>query len=276
MCKSGPAYTQAYLWKRVMEKDNHTKLMHCSSCGAEYDRNLVHCPYCGATNPEAAENEYMDSLRNIRHDLNDLKSLAKKETTAEAREAGRFIRKVLALILVIMAIGAGYTAYYAYHEERRDEKEYLWMRDNIARLDSYYENRQYDELLRFYNDAVEEDEDVPVWTWRHYQVFYYLELADRLGQIISEEKQGFVPDEDDRAWILVQELELLYASEYSHLPEEDAAWIAEFARPYLNDLQERFFLSKEEKDRFMQLAEEADGYLDYEQCCEFLKARCRN
>ena len=259
-----------------MNKDNLTELVHCSSCGAEYSGDLVRCPYCGATNPAAAENEYMDSLRNVRRDLDDLKSMAKNETIAEAREAGRFIRKVLALILVIMVIGAGYTAFYAHREGRRDEKEYLWMRQNIARLDSYYENRQYDELLRFYKAAVEEDEDVPVWNWRHYRVFYYLEEGDLLEQIISGEKQGIVPDADDTSWILVQELELLYASEYSDLPKEDAAWIAEFAKPYLDDLQERFSLSEEETARFMQQAEEAKGYLDYEQCSEFLEKRGRN
>jgi len=256
-----------------MNKDNPTELIHCSSCGAEYGRDMVYCPYCGATNPAAAENDYMDSLRNVRRDLNNLKSMAKTETIAEARETGRFIRKVLTLILVIMVISAGYTAFHAYREERKDEEEYLWMRDNITRLDSYYENRQYDELLCFYNAAEEKDEDVPIWHWRHYQVFYYLEEADCLEQIISEEKQGMVPDEDDLVWILVQELELLYASEYSDLPEEDAAWIAEFAQPYLNDLKKRFSLSEEETKQFMQQANEANGYLDYEQCREFLKAR---
>ncbi len=254
-----------------MDRDSDKKLIHCSSCGADFDGRLVHCPYCGATNTAAAESAYMHSLRDVRRDLQDLRSLTRDETIAEAKEAGRFIRKVLVLIVLSAALIAGAAAYHAYREGQKEEETYIWMRDNIPILDTYYENRQYDELLRFYHAS--SDEDIPVWSWRHYQVFYYLEVRDLLDQILAEEKQGTVPDEDDLAWILLQELELLYAAEYAGLPEEDAAWIRGFAEPYLLDLQERFDLTEEETESFMQQAEEADGYLDYDKCRAFLAGR---
>lgn len=248
-------------------------MIHCSSCGAVFDSKMAYCPYCGATNPEAAEDEYMDSLRSVRQNMNDLKSVARKETIAEAKEAGHFIRKVLIFLLVSALIIAGAVAFHAYREDREDEEKYLWMRDNIPQLDTYYENRQYDELLRFNDDAAEED--VPVWSWKHYRVLYYLEEADLLEQILKKEARGEKPDEDEPAEILLMELELLYAAEYSDLPKEDAAWVAELAGPYLSDLEERYALSEEETAYFMRMAKEEE-YIDFEKCREFLASRGQN
>lgn len=41
----------------------------CKTCGAEYDEALVRCPYCGTASASAEEEEYMDTLEEVRDDL---------------------------------------------------------------------------------------------------------------------------------------------------------------------------------------------------------------
>ncbi len=47
------------------------KTIICEKCGGHYDISLVRCPYCGAGYLPAEEDEYMDSMEEVRQDLED-------------------------------------------------------------------------------------------------------------------------------------------------------------------------------------------------------------
>ena len=44
-------------------------MRNCKTCGAEYEESLVRCPFCGTAYAPAEEEEYMDTLEEVRDDL---------------------------------------------------------------------------------------------------------------------------------------------------------------------------------------------------------------
>ena len=63
------------------------KLIHCKSCGAEFEENLAKCPYCGTLNYKGAEQEYLNKLKNIQEDMEDLQEVPEDEVKKENIEA---------------------------------------------------------------------------------------------------------------------------------------------------------------------------------------------
>lgn len=80
----------------------------CGSCAAEYDAALTQCPYCGELNYNAAEQEYLDRLDDVREDLEDLEDVpaeeVRSETGAQGKRIARIIRRTAIILVVILAL----------------------------------------------------------------------------------------------------------------------------------------------------------------------------
>ncbi len=56
---------------QARSEETMNKKIICRSCGAGYDASLVRCPFCGTAYAPAEENEYMETLEEVREDLHN-------------------------------------------------------------------------------------------------------------------------------------------------------------------------------------------------------------
>ena len=121
------------------------QLIHCKSCGAEFEEDLPKCPYCGTLNYKGAEQEYLNKLENIREGMEDLQEVPEDEVKKEIKQRGKFIGKVI-LIIGILIIGLALLLYWINRSPERDRKEdYLWMQENFPIMDELYEDENYED-----------------------------------------------------------------------------------------------------------------------------------
>ena len=102
-----------------------TKMIKCTSCGADYDASLRRCPYCGTATPEADEKEYMDKLEDVRRDLGEYGSEGSKELKLGL---GKTLRIMIVIVLAIAALIAGsiwLTGARARSDSQQKKEEFL-------------------------------------------------------------------------------------------------------------------------------------------------------
>ncbi len=78
--------------------------VRCLNCGGEFDPHEPKCPYCGSMYEPGAEKKYMETLGEIREDMEDLNSLALSETGSEFKSVAK---KTVKTVLIIIAVIAG-------------------------------------------------------------------------------------------------------------------------------------------------------------------------
>lgn len=153
------------------------KLIICNSCGAQFDNEEPKCPYCGTMNYEGAEKEYFEKLEDIREDVEELNAVPVEEAKKELKKQGRFIRKVIVVVLILAAVFGVFIFLQEKLYERDNKADYIWQEANYPIMDEMYENGEYEELVEFYIQAV--DEDKPVYNWEHYAfVDTYIEVEE--------------------------------------------------------------------------------------------------
>jgi len=171
------------------------KLVICDSCGAQFSNEEPKCPYCGTMNYEGAEKEYFEKLEDIREDVEKLSEVPLKETKAELKKQGRFIKKIVLAVCVLAIVVAVISFWREKSYERDNKADFIWQQTNFPTLDELYEEGKYDELAAFYRQA--EEEDKPVYMWEHaefvraydYVQDYYADLDYMKSQDASEEKE---------------------------------------------------------------------------------------
>lgn len=132
----------------------------CDNCGASYDEGLPKCPYCGAIEPNAAEAEYMDKLKNVKANLNRVDDMAVADFKAEFFQ---FLKAFLIAAAIASTIGVSF--YLAMSKANIGSKimsraevddqisDILCFREYLTEWDEMYEAGKYDELCDSLTEA---------------------------------------------------------------------------------------------------------------------------
>ncbi len=166
--------------------------MICTNCGAHFDDQLPKCPYCGAFHYEGAKKEYMGKLEDLKEDLDELHETVPEMYTTELKNQGKRVRKIL---LIIAAIFAAFillfmvSSFLLDSSFSRNEKEVLlFTKEAYPIMDAYYEAEDFDGMLSFYYDSIQNNENADFYSWEHYSFLMcyenmeiFRESAARLG-----------------------------------------------------------------------------------------------
>ena len=247
-----------------MKKAENT--VQCPSCGASFESSLPACPYCGTMYLPGAKKDYMGKLSGIRTDLGTLPDemghTLKKEMSVQTRRVVRIVIAVLAVaavIFLIVQIRQG-------NRERAYEKEYAWQRENFAKWDTLYENRDAEALYEAFCAA--RDEDHEVYNYKHYDFIRTYEEILFLADTIEAVRSGYTEDETDLLYCTVN---LEGMDERPELTDADLAQLSEMAAPHLAEAKEMLTVPDSVFDTLESLREKQGGYVYYTQCEDALK-----
>ncbi len=243
----------------------------CDSCGAEFDANLPACPYCGTVYEIPAERAYQRKLQGMRRDLSNMQSVSKESVHGAAGNLFRWLGRLGILAVIIIGIAIASTAISRKNDLREQETEYIWRMENEPTLEEYYKNGQYEEMVDFYWNAL--DEGHTLYNWKR-------------GPFVSTLADLFMAEETlraeaDGAKIYSFEMESLvrfeiesygfpYCKDYS---EEDIAFLNERCAPLQADLVQRIDISQEELDDLVADMKRNNGHLYYETLDRFVKSK---
>lgn len=247
--------------------------MRCNSCGGIFEDNLAKCPYCGSMNIGGAEAEYMDKLDDVREDMEDLEDVPMEETRKEFVKQGRFLKKTFGILLIIVGIIAviiGVEEWNGSAYEREAKKDYLWQQENFPIFDKLYEEGKYRELIEvLYSD---QNAKKPVWKWSHYKFVGAYFATENLADILEEESLGTSKMEIlDYEAILNTELTVMGFLQDEKNPEEDKEILMKYAKQALQDFEERWNMTPEEKDTYINTVIKNGGYISFEDCKLFVQ-----
>lgn len=160
--------------------------MICKNCGAHFDDHLPECPYCGQFSYTGAEKEYMDRLKNLKEDLDDLNETVPEIYTEELKKQVKHTKKIILIIfasvlgLMLFAFAGRLLSDSLY---RNDAKaELLFTKEAFPIADEYYTLGDYDGLLTFYQTSLSENENAGFYTWKHYLFLMCYENYDFFRQ----------------------------------------------------------------------------------------------
>ena len=250
-----------------LEKTSHRTVL-CRSCGAEYPADSASGPYCGTMNLPAAETEYLDRLEGIRDNLEELGSLTDRKAKSHLRKLQRnlLIGAVILALLITTAVIVRTNSEKA--EAEKEKNEYLWQREAFQRLDEAYEAGDYDLLAAMYAEASKAGHRV--------HSYKHARFCDALMELAAaaEAQQEYETHGDPNwlPWLFRDEISLLTFESRPNLSVEELDVLIVKRAPLLVDFENRFPISEEEKDAFLQKLKK-DGFVPIAECEKFLKEK---
>lgn len=245
------------------------KLVHCESCGAEFEDVLPKCPYCGMIHIKGAEAEYWNQLKKVREDLEELKDIPEEEIKKEVKKQGGLIGKVLVVVGIIIVVLGGLVYWMNGRYERDNKADYLWKQENFPIMDQMYEEEDYEALIRFYVNA--ENKDKAIWDWQHFDFLrLYLDTLD-VQEIIEQEKSGKVLSKTDYVSLFYMECSIAGASFRSEMEEDELKRLEPYTKDALSDFSSRWNMSQTDYDEFMRQLKKQNGFIDYDLCEEYIE-----
>lgn len=146
--------------------------MICKNCGAHFDDHLPKCPYCGQFSYVGAEEEYMDRLKDMREDLDELQETVPEMYTDELKKQAKHTQKIILIIFGILAVIAllffGGSLLMDSLFQYDAKEELLFTKEAFPVADEYYAAEDYEGLLEFYQTSMEENSNASFYNWKHY------------------------------------------------------------------------------------------------------------
>lgn len=150
----------------------HNKMLHCENCHALIRADDAQCPYCGALNASGGEKKYMDTLFDLKEDVEELQDVPVNEYKKEFGKSGRIIKRTLIICsvaaLLVFGIFLGVDKLRYREVSVAEQKEQmLWEKENFPKLDALYAEEDYDGILEFERTNCE-DGYYSIYNWAHY------------------------------------------------------------------------------------------------------------
>lgn len=139
----------------------------CPSCGATCDSNLSACPYCGTMIEQGAEKEYMEKLRDVKEDLENLGDIPDAELKKNIKKQVFKVLIPIGIALVLIAVCA---VFFAGEEQDRSEemrKEYALRQELLPPLEALYDAGDYEGLYRAFSELYSSENAFVTYDWEH-------------------------------------------------------------------------------------------------------------
>ena len=255
--------------EQTSPKNDLKRMVLCRSCGAEYPADIANCPYCGTMNLPAAETEYLGRLEGIRGDLEQLESLTGRKTKTHLRKLHRNLLIGAAILALIIAAAAAARINRERKEAENEKIEYLWQREAFQQMDEAYAAGDYDMLVMMYDEAFAAGHRV--YSYRHGR------FCDALLEIAAasealEEYEATGGRAEWLTWLFRDEISLYSVESGRNLSAEELEVLNVKRAPLLEDFENRFRISEEEKQMFLQMLKK-DGFIPIAECERFLKEK---
>ncbi len=227
----------------------------CPSCGATYDASQEACPYCGHVNEPADEQSFLRELDASKQEIQKMVDLPEETATKEVRRSGRLILTVLAVfaalaLIIIFAVHfLGGTDRY----HRDDEADYLWMQENLPRLQAAYDSGMaggdFTELITLYEEGQKDGN--PVWRFTHDAFTSRLILIKknipeeiRQAELLQEQNDGRY--RNHLHLLLYDEMQLALIADDTVLSAEEKDYLRPLSEEFVADMRTRFSMTDEE------------------------------
>lgn len=255
-----------------------SEMIRCHNCRALIDIHSEKCEYCGYINESGAEEKYMQSLDEIKEQLDNVDNEALSGYFDEAKSASKKILKIAAIIFAIFLILLVAYIYiskemdYSTNKSKSDEiDEIVWQNDNFDRYDEMYEAGEFEELAAiFSSDEVQGHE---IYQWSHYNIInsysHYVVIRDEYVPILDdgESIENWASSMLFDSFFFYYRVYETDASIRKTLSDDDIATLEEI-RDYVTDIiYNRFGFTDKELEGF-----KADGkilkngYIDFSDC----------
>ncbi len=248
------------------------KVITCNSCGGRFEDTLPKCPYCDTMNYKGAEAEYLEELEKLRSDMEELGDYSEEEIKKEIRKQGKFLRRTLICCCVVVAV----VLFLFWQKENTDKKnrqaDYTWKKENYPLMEEMYEAEQYEKLVLFYEEAVEEDR--PVWSWEHAAFCEVLSDIYYVESILQKETKGEVLSSIHYALLLYYGWKLQDISD-EDISEVEKDILLSKAKHILEDFETRWNFTEEELELFEKEKEENSGWISVDFCEKYIEKRMK-
>ncbi|MBR5579523.1 MAG: hypothetical protein IKW28_11085 [Lachnospiraceae bacterium] len=252
--------------------------MICKNCGGKLEEQYSYCPYCGCVNELMADKHYINEMKNISRDLEELPEETREIYQSAARkEINKTIRIILIIlgILFILIFLSGLLALSFREDPKTMEKELQWEREYFPVLDELYENKEYDKILSFMEEHYE-DSGQCYYLWDNY---VFIDLYARYQECLRQKEimdNKIETGKYSDAVLIYDSCQVIYYRQMNRehkwetkQEKQLSLWSDEmeaFLREYVNLTEEQTELLEEFIDN--------NGYLSYE-LCEKLEKQIR-
>ena len=212
----------------------------CEYCGADYKDNISACPYCGSTNIKGAEIEYMNKLKKIKADVENINEIHEKTRKDKLQKIYKKLLKwiiipaIILLALVAIPKVYDYITFYKTDENIKDDIKFKY--EEMPKLDKLYKEQKYEEIIAYFDKIY--DENIEYHTWEHYDFIYSYEDI----MLIEEIKKQDTITEDNYITIII-----LYSSiEKTQLDEEEKNILKAYQEQTFILLNNKFGITNED------------------------------
>lgn len=254
----------------------------CKNCGAEIGENETECKYCGAVQYEAANKEYWDQMEKIQNDLEKLEEIPQKEWKKEVGIQAKRIQKIFisgtVILLLCISVGMGYSYFREKKEDQRQKEQLLWQKETFAKLDAWFEEKNYDAIVAFHMQLLEENSPYHIWNWEHMNVIECYEdmiLYQEATDTLTEEniKENGTKDTDIQYAledILYLTFRMQRREEEEFSMQEEWEKVLEYKKDIKRQTCEIFGWDDTEFEH-MKTELSPDGFIHFDKCEEYVK-----
>lgn len=247
-----------------------TKMIICSSCGGECAEESANCPYCGSTLLTGAEKQYMEQLRDVKEQMEELDAAPIEETKAAIKGQGKVLKIgiILGGVLLLLVLGATYWFdRMLYRDEDDFKQQYAWKQEYYPVMDELYEQNDYDGLFRFFEEHMD-DENAQFYSWEHYHFLSaYMTYRDYSDDLKAGEYRGSAASLFAQQWRAKGDL-----AKPEHYTKEEYAALLPMLETLEEDYQTRWNIDPQEEKLLYQELEKNDYYfLDFDTCEKYAK-----
>ena len=238
-----------------MEQD---KILNCENCNAPIPADAPKCPYCGALNAVGGEKKYMETLFELKEDVEELKTTPVQAYKEELKKTGRIIRRtVFGVIIAAFCIWGLYLWLQMPFNEKKSiedvKAQHEWEKENFPKLDELYAAKDYDGILEF--EALNnENGRYSMSEWEHYDF-----INDYRWYMIFKEDAAAIEsgnyDKDNVYWCIWAAMFLKQNKDYVNYTDEELEYSEEYLVETNEFLKNAFGMEQEEIDKL------------YDKCC---------
>jgi len=258
------------------------KKVICPNCGASIYENEPACPFCAYINIPGAEKKFMHDIKKTEQDMSYIPELQKAEYKKSFSKTGKIILITVGIVAVIAVILLGiYKLYenFMYSYGQRDAKaQMIWNSENFPILDEMYEKGDYDGLVEFGYNLIDQNArnktDYIMYEWEHYDFIDAYRKYTRVEECIAYLDEGHELidfEKEDLVYYCLWYYDRQYDKDKTieRYTEEEKELLDEY-RDITNSIMfTRLGFTQDEVEELLEKVTDEYGYLDLGECFKY-------